>query len=143
MNVSNDGVFHFLATYLKSPKLIFRVGPNYLLVPNKSSKTCIQYGRAKCLQFGPAALGNEFDPAVGQVANIAGDFETGGHGLGRVTEANTLHAPGIEDGQAAAAGVVRRRHGRDEAKARRAMQCFLTVDVKVFAFWFDRMKDLP
>ena len=41
MNVCDNGVFHLLANNFKSPKFIFCFRPIYLLVADKSSKTCI------------------------------------------------------------------------------------------------------
>ncbi len=51
VNVCDDGVFHFLANDFKSPKFIFCIGPIYLLVADKSSKTCIVQRGAKSVQF--------------------------------------------------------------------------------------------
>ena len=68
------------------------------------------------------AFGDEFDAAVGQVADGAGDFKTGGDGLGGVAEPDALHAAGIKNIHAAAVGNGRggwrlNRHGRMKPKS--------------------------
>ena len=67
-------------------------GPRYLLVPDKASKTFIANGGAERLEFCARALGDEFDPAVRQIANGAADFKTGGDGFDGITKADALHA---------------------------------------------------
>ncbi len=99
MNVCNDGVFHFLTNDLKTPKFVFRFSPDYLLVPNKSSKTCTKNRGAKLLQLSSVALGNQFNPSVGQVADDAGNFKAGGDGFGGVTKTDALDPSRIKNGQ--------------------------------------------
>ncbi len=65
-------------------------GPIYLLVTDKTSKTFIADGHPKRLEFGPGTLGDEFDAAIGQVADGAGDFKTGRDGFGGMTKSNAL-----------------------------------------------------
>src|SRR5690242_5844004 len=135
MDVCDDCVFHFLVNDLKSPKFIFRVGPSYLLVPNKSSKTCIQNGGSKSLQFRPGALGEQFHPSIREITDGAGDFKAGGDGFGGVTKADTLHAAGVKHKQAPAGMVIIRwRHIKDEAKGSEVMQCFLAKTRKFLLF---------
>jgi hypothetical protein len=113
VDVSDDGVFHLLPDDFKTLKFIFRNGPSYLFVANKSSKTCGAEGGAKGVEFGADALGDEFDAAVGKVADDAGDFKAGGDGSGGVTKADALHITGVKHGHAAAGGIVGgRRHRR-------------------------------
>jgi len=117
MDIGDDGVFHFLTNYLKSTKFIFRVRPSYLLVADKSSKTCIVQRRVESLEFRAVAFGDEFNAAVRQIADDAGDFKAGSNGLGGVTKANALHATGEQNGHPAAGGVGNRlRHDRMKPK---------------------------
>jgi hypothetical protein len=125
VNVCDDGVFHFLANDLKSPKFIFSVGPSYLFVADKSSKTCIMDGRAKRFEFGGCAFGDEFHATVGEIADGAGDFKTGDDGFGGVAEADALHASGIKHGHpAAGVGGVGLRHGGIKPKVRPGSNVF-------------------
>ena len=87
---------------LKISKLILRVLPLYLLIPDKSSKTCIAQRGLVGVQLLQPPFDNQFHPAVGQVADSADDFKTGGHGLGGVTEADPLHLAGVMHRQTAA-----------------------------------------
>ena len=107
MNICNNGVFHFLANNLKSPEFIFCLRPNYLFVMDKSSETCRVQFRAESLEFRAVALGDEFDAAIGEIADGAGDFKAGGDGLGGVAEAHPLHAAGVNELQSAAGGMGR------------------------------------
>jgi len=125
VDVCNDGVFHFLANNLKSPKFIFCVAPDYLFVPDKSSKTCIMERGAESFKFRVAALGDEFHAAIRQIADGAGDLKTGGDGLGGVTKADTLHAAGEKNGLPAARGGLNRlRHGGMKPKPRAGCNVF-------------------
>jgi len=125
VNVCDDGVFHFLANNLKSPKFIFRVRPHYLLVADKSSKTCIVERGAESGEFRMAAFGVEFHAAVGQIADGAGDFKTGGDGFGGVTKADALHATGEKNGHSTAGGNWNRwRHGGIKPKPRAGCNVF-------------------
>src|SRR6516165_10791274 len=90
VDVCDDGVFHFLASDFKSPKFIFSFRPSYLLVADKSSKTCIFQSGAKSFQLGALAFANQFDATVGKIADGAGEFKAGGDGLGGVAEAHAL-----------------------------------------------------
>ena len=81
-----------LADNFKSAKIILRVGPIYLLITNKTSKTFIADGGAERLQFGLGSFCDEFNAAIGQVADRARDFKTGCDRSGRVTKTNPLHA---------------------------------------------------
>jgi hypothetical protein len=124
MDVCDDGVFH-LARDFKTPKFIRCFRPSYLLVPDKSSKTCIADGGAESLQFRRIALDDQLDAAIGQIAYLAADLEAGGDGLGGVAEADALHATGVVDGQAAAGtGIWAWRHGRIKPKVRARRKCF-------------------
>ena len=135
VNVCDDGVFHCSADDFKSMKFIFRNAPIYMFVPNKSSKTCVPDGGVESLQFRARALGDQFDAAVRQIADNASDFKSGGHGFGGVTEPDALHAAGIKNPHAAPAGDwLAFAARRDEAKAGRRMQCFLTVVQKKMCF---------
>jgi hypothetical protein len=132
MNVCDDGVFHFLTNYFKSPKFIFCVCPIYLLVADKSSKTCIVQRRAESVKLFASAFGHQFDPAVGQIADGAGDFKPGGDRLGGVAKAHALHMTGEKRGHPAAKGVGGRlRHAQDEAKGADGMQLF-SATVQIF-----------
>jgi hypothetical protein len=96
---------------------MFRFAPVYFLPLNKASETFIADGGAKRLELGGRTFGAEFDAAVGQVANDAGNIKAGGDGLDGVTKSHTLHAARIKNIQAAASGCRRmvgrfRRHRR-------------------------------
>ena len=71
---------------------IFCVGPIYLLVADKASKSCTTDGFTKGLKFRALALGDEFNAAIGQIAHEAGNFKTGGDGFDGITETDALHA---------------------------------------------------
>src|SRR6202012_1494348 len=89
-----NGVFHLLADYFKTLELVLSISPIYLLVADKSSKTCIMESMAESLQFRAQPLGHQFHPAVLQIANRARDFKTGGDRSGGVPETDTLHVAG-------------------------------------------------
>jgi hypothetical protein len=67
-------------------------GPIYMLIADKASKTFSADGGAEGVEFGARAFGGEFDAAIGQVADCAGDFKTGGGGFGGVAKTHALHA---------------------------------------------------
>jgi hypothetical protein len=130
---------------------MLRFTPAYFLTVNKASETFITDGGAKCRQFLTRALGNQFDAAIGQVADRAGDFITGGDGLDGVTKTDALHAAGIKNIQAAVlrgrcAGWRCNRHGR--MKPNLAVMCnvFCCGRGRQFCFFllnlFDRLKFL-
>jgi hypothetical protein len=104
---------YLLADDFKIAKFIMYFRPLYMLIANKSSKTCIAEGRAVVLEFGLEAFDDEFDTAIGQVADGADDFKAGGDGLGGVPEPDTLNASGVMDNHPASSGglVFGRRHG--------------------------------
>src|SRR5262249_33832769 len=53
------------------------------------------HGRKKRLDVLLLALGNEFDPPVGQVAHVAADGEALGEALGRVAKPHPLDPTGV------------------------------------------------
>jgi hypothetical protein len=101
------------------------IRPIYLLVADKSSKTCSVQGGAKSVQFLAPALGDEFDAAIGEVADGAGDVEAGGDRFGGVPETHPLHMAVVKNGHTTEQSVGGgRRHMMDEAKGAPAMQLF-------------------
>ena len=119
-----------MADNFKTAKFILCCGPIYLLVADKASKTFSPDGGAKGSEFFARAFSNEFDAAVGQVADVAGDFKTGGDGLDGITKPDALHAARIKNFQAQAVCGWRERcrlnwHGRMKPKsaARRNVFC--------------------
>ena len=66
--------------------------PTYLLIANKASKTFIANGSTECLKLLARAFSDQFDAAIGQIADNAGNFKTGGDGFDGVAKANALHA---------------------------------------------------
>jgi len=93
VNICNNGVFHWLTDYLKPAKLVGCISPQYLLVPNKSSQTCFPQRLAVSFQFRAVALENQFHSAIGEIADGADDFKTGGHGAGGIAETDPLDMP--------------------------------------------------
>ena len=92
VNVSDDGEFHLrLADNFKTAKFILRVAPIYIFVADKASKSRIADGGAKGFQFLARAFGDQFHAAVGQIADGAGDFKSGGDGFRGVAKPDTLH----------------------------------------------------
>ncbi len=96
---------------------MLRFIPVYLFLLNKASKTFIADGVAERLQLCARALGDEFNAAIGQVADDAVDDKAGGDGLDGVTKSHALHAARIKNIQAAAFSGRRvagrfRRHRR-------------------------------
>lgn len=79
----------------------------YLLVADKASKTFVANRGAKRLQFFGPAFGDEFDAAIGKIADAAADFKTGGDGLYGVAKPNALDAARIKNTQATTAGERR------------------------------------
>ena len=69
-----------------------RVGPSYLLVADKASKTFSADGGAERLEFRAGTFGDEFDAAIGQIADGAADFKTGGDGFCGIAKPDALHA---------------------------------------------------
>jgi len=114
---------------------MLRFAPIYFLPLNKASKTFIADGGAKRLEFGGGTFGAEFDAAVGQVADDAGNIKTGGDGLDGVTKSHALHAARIKNIQAAASGgrgAVGRIHRHRRMKPNSASLCNV--------FWWWRIK---
>jgi len=72
-------------------KFIFRVGPIYMFVADKASKTCAADGVPKGLQFLAGALGGQFHPAVRKVPHGADDFKAGSHDFRGIAKTDTLH----------------------------------------------------
>ena len=135
VNVCDDGVFHFLASYLKSLKFIFRVRPNYLFVPNKSSQTCIVQRGAESVKFRVGTFRDKLDPTIRQIFYRAGDFKTGGDSFGSITKADTLHATGEKNQHPAArGGLSRRQHGGMKPKCRARCNVFWRRRAKIFLF---------
>jgi hypothetical protein len=90
---------------------------------------------AKSVKLVAAAFGDEFHAAIGQIADGAGDFKTGGDGFGGVTKAHALHPAGEKHGQpAAGSGGYRLRHAQDKAKGGAAMQLFSAARAICFDF---------
>jgi hypothetical protein len=105
----------------------------YLLVPDKSSKTCVTQGRAESLEFIAGTFGDKFDPAIREVANGAGEVKAGGDSFGGIAEAHPLDLTGVMNSQAAAQSmIVGRRHTRDKAKGGCAMQLFSEAATQFF-----------
>ena len=83
--------------------------PFYIFIADKTSKSRAANGLAEGLEFTAFALGDEFDTAIGQVADDTGDLKTGGDIPGGVTKADALHPARIKNSQALA--ILRRRRG--------------------------------
>jgi hypothetical protein len=140
----------YLTGNIKTAKFIFRVRPAYLLVPDKASKTFIAEGGPEGLQFGRRALGQKFNPAVGQIADGAGDLEAGGDRFGGVAESNALDAARIENLEPAAGKRCGGRrgvyHGRMKPKLTSRRNVFCRVPIKEGSFFrilFDPAEDFP
>ena len=86
---------------------MLRFPPIYFLPVNKASETFMADGGAERIQLRVHAFGNEFNAPVGQVADDAGDFKTGGDGFDGIAESDALDAAGIKNIQATAFGVRR------------------------------------
>lgn len=53
-------------------------------------------GLLKRFQFVPAAFGNQFHSAVGQIPDRARDFKSGGYGFHRIPKSDTLNPTAIK-----------------------------------------------
>jgi hypothetical protein len=140
MDVGDDGVFHLLADDFKTPKLVFRFGPAYLLVTDKSSETCIMECGAESVKFITPALGGQFHTSIGQIADRAGDLKAGRDGLGGVAETDPLDAAGIQQRHPAACrqdGVI--CHGRIKANGTAGRKYFFEnlnpILIKIFLLY--------
>src|SRR5512140_2156305 len=89
--------FMSLSCYFEPAKLVLRFRPGNLLVANKMLQTGLANALAERLQFVFRALGDEFNPTVGQVAHRAGDLVPASRALGGITESHTLHAPRVKN----------------------------------------------
>jgi hypothetical protein len=69
-----------------------RGDPIYLFVLDQASETCIADGSAERLKFFARSFGDEFDAAIGQIADETGDLKTGGDGFYGMAEPHALHA---------------------------------------------------
>jgi hypothetical protein len=130
---------------------MLRFTPAYFLTVNKASETFITDGGAKRRELLTRALGNQFHAAIGQVADEAGDFITGGDSLHGVTKPDALHAAGIKNIQAALlrgrrAGWRFNRHGRMKPNPAAMRNVFCLGGRSAILFFllnlFDRLKIL-
>jgi hypothetical protein len=84
-----------LSHNLKPAKLIGRLGPTHIFPFYKMFQAGITHRLAKTFQFGPLALGNEFDAAIRQITHGPDNLETVRDRARAIPEANALHAAGI------------------------------------------------
>ena len=67
----------------------------------------------KCVELVAVAFGHELDPAVGKVADVAGNLETPRERLGRVAKPHPLNATREIDSATIPRHEFRPRHGGD------------------------------
>src|SRR5207249_89830 len=104
-----------LCRYFKPAKLARCFTPTHVFFPNKMLQTRLANRQPKRFQFVLVAFGHQFDPAIGQVANRAGDLETAGDRLSRVTKPNALHSASVPNLHSLA---IRSTHPRQSATSR-------------------------
>lgn len=64
---------------------------------DEAAEMAVEDGLEHGAEFGGLALKEEFDAAVGKVADGAGEIKAGADLFDGVAEANTLNAPGVEE----------------------------------------------
>jgi hypothetical protein len=82
-----------LMSNFKAAKFICCFGPAGLLLPDETADLRLSDGLQERFQFLFGPFGRQFDAAVLQIANGAGDFKPMRQGSDRITEPDTLHPP--------------------------------------------------
>src|SRR5947207_13513987 len=90
--------FMSLLSYnFKPAKFICRFAPDHLFVLNEALEPRVLDSLAKGLQLTFGSFGNEFHPAIRQIAHGAGDLESADHRLDRVAKTDTLHSSRVKN----------------------------------------------
>ncbi len=80
----------------KTAKIIFRLGPTRLFLPDKAPDFRIANGLEKSIQLVPAALGHHFNPSIRQISDSSRHLETVGQGLYGIAKPDALDVTGVK-----------------------------------------------